>query len=464
RRAFEKYEEIKAQEKIYPELTEHVFSEKFEQNCCNILAYNQPLKQRSNKKGYIIKYATVVSVCLIVTFLTVFMTMFALNIKSLLSIGWPSIILDETKAVTLETNDNTEITTSEVPNTAIPVESEDNFVIENGCLIKYLGERTTVTIPDEVTSINCDAFDGTSVEEIILPKNYDESLLNSLSMLSSIRKFNVTNSYEYLTIDGVLYTANMEELVKYPTGKLDESFTVPEGVIEISDSAFRGNIYIKNIVMNEELEIIRNNAFEGCSSLESVEMFNNLRYICMYAFAESGLREITLPDSITGVYGFAFYKCKKLESVTFSQRMDRLYQNVFEGCVLLKTVDIPDSVETIDTRCFSGCMALEEVLLSDSLTYLGSYVFEYCYGLKSIVLPNSLTRMQGETFSNCRNLESVTISYRTSRIDSDCFEGCNSLFLIKYSGTEAQWNIFVEQNSLNFSSLVKVEFETQYLN
>ena len=43
-----------------------------------------------------------------------------------------------------------------------------DFEIENGVLIKYVGEDTTVIIPNGVVELSEFCFEGTNVEEVIL--------------------------------------------------------------------------------------------------------------------------------------------------------------------------------------------------------------------------------------------------------------------------------------------------------
>lgn len=63
--------------------------------------------------------------------------------------------------------------------------------------------------------------------------------------------------YNLMTIDGVLYAANIYErtpsvLIRYPSGKNQSSFSIPDGVTRICPNAFEGvkleSLYIPNTV------------------------------------------------------------------------------------------------------------------------------------------------------------------------------------------------------------------------
>lgn len=75
----------------------------------------------------------------------------------------------------------------------------------------------SVTIPDSVTDISIGAFYG--CEEL---KNIEVSEGNS----------------KYSSKDGVLFNKDKTELITYPSGKEEESYSIPESVTSIGSDAF----------------------------------------------------------------------------------------------------------------------------------------------------------------------------------------------------------------------------------
>lgn len=114
-------------------------------------------------------------------------------------------------------------------------------------------------------------------------------------------------------------------------------------------------------------------AFEGCSSLTS----------------------INIPDSVTSIYGSAFKGCSSLTSINLPDGVTYIGINTFEGCSSLTSINIPDGVTYIGQWAFGGCIGLTSITIPDSITSIGVRVFCNCTGLTSIKIPDSVTSIGG---------------------------------------------------------------------
>ena len=88
----------------------------------------------------------------------------------------------------------------------------------------------------------------------------------------------------YSSEDNVLFNKDKTELILYPAGITDTEYILPDTVCKISDSAFANNTYLEKLSLNQGLEEIEWNAFNGCTSLA----------------------EINIPDSVTDIGTGAF--------------------------------------------------------------------------------------------------------------------------------------------------------------
>jgi len=73
----------------------------------------------------------------------------------------------------------------------------------------------------------------------------------------------------------------------------------------------------------------------------------------------------------------------------------------------LKSITIPDSVINIDNSAFNNCSGLTSIILPGSVTWIGASVFAGCSVLMSILIPDSVTQIDTGAFYNCGSLSKV---------------------------------------------------------
>ena len=100
-------------------------------------------------------------------------------------------------------------------------------------------------------------------------------------------------------------------------------------------------------------------------------------------------------------------------------------KEAFSGCSGLKSISIPDSVTAIGERAFYRCRALRSISIPDGVTAIGEWAFYRCYTLKSISIPDSVTEIGENAFGGCWGLEQMTVESGNAVYDSR--NGCNAI-------------------------------------
>ena len=185
-----------------------------------------------------------------------------------------------------------------------------------------------VAFPDSVETIEPLAFGNCrSLKTVSITKNIKE--ISSTAFLTEtvghwffvggktgqrergIESITVSEDNHYFSsIDGVLFNKDKTLLICYPFGKNCESntYSIPNGVVEIGDYAFFENQNIDKIVFSNTVQIIGKEAFYACYFLKECELSSNLKLIKNASFScTSDLERITLPKSLEKIGSGAFY-------------------------------------------------------------------------------------------------------------------------------------------------------------
>lgn len=100
-----------------------------------------------------------------------------------------------------------------------------------------------ITLPDKTRSISHDAF----------------------SNCPNLREFRTTaNCTKYTAVEGILYTADRETLVRCPEGLPLDEVEVTDGVHHIYTGAFYNYSKLRQVVLPSTIESVSNKAFIGC--------------------------------------------------------------------------------------------------------------------------------------------------------------------------------------------------------
>ncbi|MCD8201149.1 MAG: leucine-rich repeat domain-containing protein [Clostridia bacterium] len=137
-------------------------------------------------------------------------------------------------------------------------------------------------------------------------------------------------------------------------------------VVQIGRKVFMDNTEITAVSIPESATKISVSAFEGCSSLESVEMSGGVKVICEDAF----LRCVNLTAiDLTGVRKIgvdAFGGCSGLTGVKLSEGLRIICKHAFMGCNHVEEITIPSSVRTIKSQAFYNTTRLKYIHFADT--------------------------------------------------------------------------------------------------
>jgi len=352
--------------------------------------------------------------------------------------------------------------------------TSDNLITDN--MFYDCNKLTSITIPNSVTDIESDVFDGcTGLNQIMVDSNN--------SNLSSL--------------DGVLFNKDRTSLIACPNGKTAQ-YTIPGSVTSIGSLAFIGCTGLTSIIIPNSVTSIEAGAFYGCKGLTSITIPSSVTSIEDGAFYDctelaqimvdsnnsnlssldgvlfnkdrtsliacpngktaqytipgsvtsigrlafigcTGLTSITIPNSVTSTESSAFYFCKGLTQIMVDSNNSNL--SSLDGVLFNKDrtslivcpsgkamqYTIPGCVTSIGDGAFAGCTELNSITMPNSVTSIGGSAFDGCTGLNSITIPGSVTSIENCAFWGCTGLNSITIPGSVTSIEDCTFRGCTGL-------------------------------------
>ena len=267
------------------------------------------------------------------------------------------------------------------------------------------------TIPDQITAIGDHAFVDSGLQSISIPPSVTFIGERPFAYCYGLRSINVDDANPvFSSRDGVLFTKDGEELIAFPWGKSDNSYTIPEGTRTIGAFAFSGCM-LKEVVFPNTIEAIDGYAFAYCDNLASLALPDGVSKIDSNAFRSCfKLSSVVLPQSLTQIEDGVFGSCRKLETVVFPQKLVSIGDGAFHYCRAMTELSLPDSLETIGANAFSYCESLTELHLPDTLSEIGRQAFCYCDGLEQITIPSNVHYIGGGAFSSYEKLTDIYLA------------------------------------------------------
>ena len=164
----------------------------------------------------------------------------------------------------------------------------------------------------------------------------------------------------------------------------------------------------KTSVIPDGVEVIAEQAFEGCLGLEEIVLPPSVREIGNHAFDRcENLSRITLNEGLTEIGGSAFLLCTSLDHVVIPNSVTTIYASAFRDCSSIKEIVIPEGVTRIISNTFDGCTSLERVVIPEGVTEIGGSAFANCSSLKEVVIPKSVKQISPGAFNGCPCEEAV---------------------------------------------------------
>ena len=319
-------------------------------------------------------------------------------------------------------------------------------------LFKNCSGMTSIAMPNSITSIGNNAFDGcSSLEQIIYDKD-DPTPVGKLIMPTAITDigsgaFKSCEKFTELIIPSTISDIKADTFAGCSgiTG-----ISIPSNVKTVKGGAFSGCSSAKTIVAESGVETLEDSVFAGCTSLEELTL----------PFASQNIKnsdELSTEYCITDLFG--------------SSEIEGTYLGI---CIHSAKWYIPSTLKTINitggtvipTGSFMGLSGVENITVPDTVTTIGGSAFANCSSLKKAVLPKSLQTIGDSAFMNCASIPEVKIAKTVTSVGAGAFSGCTSLktAVIEGGSDKIGTNLFNKCTSLESITLPFAGYSLEAVN
>ena len=191
-----------------------------------------------------------------------------------------------------------------------------SVIIENGVTsignlaFSSCNSLIEVSLPSSIISLGVSAFSGCeNLMSISIPANVADIQSIAFAGCKKLTSIEVdSNNENYSSINGVLFDKNITELVCYPAGKNDASYTVPNTVKSFAYGSFYDCENLTNVIIPNGVTSIGGASFWNCKNLKS----------------------IVIPKSVTKIDLFSFNGCESLKDIYYTGTQDE-WKNITIG-------------------------------------------------------------------------------------------------------------------------------------
>ena len=230
-----------------------------------------------------------------------------------------------------------------------------------------------------------------------------------------------------------------------------EQVTLPPSVQSVGDQAFYGCPKLNTVYLNEGLQEIGLNAFDGAAEdlliwgrrngvQEVYTQSNHLRFVdgsemdftetdggLILTRLDSDTDMLVIPSYVNGVPVVEIgenIKIPKAREVFFPDYLSVIPEKICSENKMLTAIHIGRNTVKIGDHAFSSCLSLAEIEWGWELREIGSSAFSFCDSLTRVNLPEGVSQAGEYAFAGCISLTSFFMPDTVKTIGAYAFSGC----------------------------------------
>lgn len=232
----------------------------------------------------------------------------------------------------------------------------------------YCKSLKRIVIKGGVKKFGARAFLGSGLEEVIIEEGLKSIPPQTFAECYNLRKVTFPDSLKEIG-DGAFSQTSVEEI------KLGKNVEV------IGAEAFFECPDLKSIILSEKLKNIYGSSLGNCENLEEIKVSeNNKNYViyngCLYSKDMKALIKVPqrypsdflkIPDGVETIGSYAIWECDKIREISLPQSITGMYNRAI----------FSDKINRVCVRKENGQVKIHSAYLPKGLKEIGSYIVSY---------------------------------------------------------------------------------------
>lgn len=289
----------------------------------------------------------------------------------------------------------------------------------------------------------CGLFDSCPLEEVYIGRNISYKNVGYASgdqrdFDESPIRYGYSAFYNQPNLTKVTISSSVTEIPAYLFYK-NASLTLTSlpKVKKIGASAFQDCSKLTTLNLGQDLQVVGNDAFNGCSNVTKLTFPDATTTIGARAFQNcSSVTEVTVGKELKTIGASAFLNCKSFTALLLPDEFTTMGKSAFEDCIKLTVAKLGKSLTAVPARAFKNCIALSEMRVPATAKSIGDEAFYDDYTLAVVSMKEGLETIGERVFYNNRGILEFSIPGTVTSIGQNSFYGCTNTSVMSFEDGE----------------------------
>lgn len=270
----------------------------------------------------------------------------------------------------LFTKGKTELIQYPVNNAETTYSVPDSVKVILGDSFRHSENLTEISLPEGLEIIGDNAFYASGVETVTVPSSVSSIGKDSFGWCFSLESIFVDDGNSSYSSDenGVLFTKDKSELIKFPNNSEESSYVIPEGVVSLADNSFENCHRLNSVKIPASVITVGNGVFFNCSlgfiTVDSANQnYSNDENGVLFTKDKTELIQYPLnsketayiiPEGTLKVKDSAFHNAANVERIVVAESVTSIEDSAFFLCDKLEYVHIPETTTEIGEKIISN--------------------------------------------------------------------------------------------------------------